>query len=208
VSISQYLAVKPEADIVRVISQELISEKSLAITLGGLNWDADSAIKPRMNDGQLRFLLEGVRENTLSVGNQSSEIELSFEHPILWDYGPTASIFGNAPLPDPPKFYFDFHDLVSFRLGVPRDPNTYLNFTNSLDEWLAFVYSRTFQLLRAPKVIASKAGQLLENQAADFTLLPDDLEEDKALAVLVLGDSWVVFESGGAVQGSLSDDRD
>ncbi len=203
-SVSEYLAVKPEDHEVSVLRQECRADGVHAITLGGFTWDFEDEI-PRNQEGELRFSFEGVRENTLSVGSRAKDIGLSFEHPILWDYGPTGSIFGNAPLPDPPKFYFDFHNLVSYRLGVPRNPNTYLNFSSSLDEWLQFVYSRTFQLLGAPMEIASKAAKLLEAQAADFTLLPDEAKEHPTLAVLFLGNSWIVFEKGGVVRQETSE---
>ena len=148
---------------------------------------------------------QGVVESQLNVSlPYQVPLRVSSSHPLLWDYGGYSSIFGNAPLPDPPRFFHEFYQLVRSDLGVPRDPVRYLNWKEHLGEWLEFVYSRTYQLLSAPAPIAEAATELLEVQAAEYTILADPPSEQmasfEALLAVVLGDdSWLICQGAEVV---------
>lgn len=134
-----------------------------------------------------------------SPGALLGDLSASGSHPLLWDYGGYSSIFGNAPLPDPPRFFHEFYQLVRSELGVPRDPVRYLNWSDHLSQWLEFVYSRTYQLLSAPAPIAEAACELLDVQAAEYTILPDPVEKQEPgsceLLAVSFGSSWVICRS-------------
>ncbi len=141
----------------------------------------------------------GVTESQLNfTGGKAVYLSASRTHPLLWDYGGYSSIVGNAPLPDPPRFFHEFYQLVRSELGVARDPVRYLNWNTHLSEWLEFVYSRSYQLLSAPAAIAEAATELLDVQAAEYVVLPDPPKEDAvphdSLLALVLDDSWLVCQ--------------
>lgn len=143
-------------------------------------------------------LLTGVKETSIDLaqGCAVGRIQLLVRSPLLWDYGRFSNIYGNAPLPDPPKFFFDFFQLVKYKLGSPRDPAHYLNWKSTFSEWLDFVYSRTYCLLRAPAPIAEACTELLDVQAADYYLLPDAESENhqSPLIVVELDRGWLVCE--------------
>jgi hypothetical protein len=117
----------------------------------------------------------GVRECTISTSEPFAvdAIEISASHPFLWNYGSWSTIFGKAPLPDAPKFFYDFNQLVLDTLSVERDPLDYLFFQTGLPQWREFVYSRSFTLLNAPTRIAQAATELLDRQAAEYAVLED-----------------------------------
>ena len=143
--------------------------------------------------------LSGVRESRVVLPlPERVEISLQANHPLLWEYGPKSSIFGNAALPDPPRFFLDYYQAVTAQLQVPRDPAEYLNWQESLTEWLGFVYSRSYCLLSAPDPVVAVAKSLLDAQAAEYIALPDppstDGQENSGLHVVVIGTSWIVCE--------------
>ena len=108
-------------------------------------------------------------------------------------YGPQATIFGNAPLPDPPRFFFDFYRGVK-ALGYTSDPTLLLNGGPDLQQWLSFVYSRTYRLLSGPVAVVELAKELLEAQAVASMVLPDEpvAAPAESLQAVEIGKSWVV----------------
>ncbi len=169
--------------------------------LGSPWWEEAANTQP----GEISLICEGVEELNLSLraGTLCSGLHLSTDDPLLWEYGPFSTIFGTAPLPDPQRFFYEFYELVSHRLKVRRDPARYLNWESSLKEWEQYVYSRAYRLLSAPAPIAEATIELLEVQAAEFTVLPDaegnapgegERQEvpASALQVLSVGSCWIV----------------
>lgn len=115
--------------------------------------------------------------------------------PLVWDYRSRCSIMGNAPLPDPPRFFVEFSGLLH-DLGVDRPASCYLNWRGSFAGWREVAYSRASLLLSAPHEIAAPAAELLDHQAADYMLLNDPLPEggDRVFAA-AFGRSWIIAES-------------
>lgn len=175
------LVTKPEAHRVSIRELCAVDADGLAVTLGP-SWVAD---------GQpLSLLIEGCREALFNAVHEPfTNVELLTTHPMLGDM---VTLFGNAPLPDPPRFFFDFHRMCS-RLGVAGDPSRYLNWQGSLGQWLEFVYSRSYRLLTAPREVAEGCLELLDAQLADYYFMPDPVAEPMQL--LVLGPSIVVGKS-------------
>ncbi|MFN8388967.1 MAG: hypothetical protein U0136_01605 [Bdellovibrionota bacterium] len=119
--------------------------------------------------------------------------EILSEHPLLLNHGPRASIYGQDALPDPYRFFLEFHRLVRDVLKIPRDPVRYLNWGGTLNEWLSFVYSRTFLLLTAPVTVVEGAKELLEAQSASFIVLPETGNGEVAgRTLLLVGESWAI----------------
>jgi len=121
-----------------------------------------------------------------------SEVLLTDSHPLLLNYGPRASIFGQAPLPDPYRFFLEFHKLVRDKLAIPREPISYLNFPGRMSEWLGIVYSRSYNLLTAPASVVQGASELLDAQLCEHHVLPEPALVSHPLKVLVVGEQWVV----------------
>ena len=130
-----------------------------------------------------------------------TEILLTDDHPILLDYGPRASIFGQAPLPDPYRFFLEFHKLIRDRLSIPREPIRYLNWPGRMSEWLGIVYGRSYNLLTAPAPVVQGASELLDAQLCEHHVLPEPPTESAPRKVLVVGDQWVVGSSFVVVRG-------
>lgn len=197
---------------------ELLSDKpaETAITFSELEWSREGSLVLRFETSPwwgtssysgFSLCLEDVCENSLKMcpGDAVSQILLESDSSLLWDYGSTSTIFGNAPLPDPPRFFFEFFQLVKYRLGVPRDPAGYLNWKENFSEWLGFVYSRSYCLLSAPNPIVEGAIELLDVQAAEYAVLPNPIDTVQSnsveeLSVFRLDDSWVIAKGPSTVQ--------
>ncbi len=127
-------------------------------------------------------------------------LSCGFDSPLLLNYQPTSSIFGQAPLPDPPRFFHEFYELIQGTLGIKRDPITYLNWQDSFLGWRNMVLSRTYRMLNGPAQVVDGASELLERQVADHIVLPDHVDEDAPSVVvpevaLEFGNSWVLGSS-------------
>lgn len=175
------------------------------------HWDKDRTLKcicrtipwwqagPDTAEKEIEIVLKGVRETGLVLGveQDGNTLEVLQESPLLWDYGSTSTIYGNAPLPDPPRFFFEFCQLVKFSLGIDRDPVAYLNWKNDFSEWLEFVFSRSYCLLSAPDPVVEATRSLLDVQAAEYAVLSDPakervLEDVSSLKVVKIGPSWII----------------
>lgn len=182
-----------ESSLFRFLRAEQSEEGGLTLTVSVESADDRSV--------QLQFSCQGVFESLLKPTSQAlpiSQIQILDDDPLLWDYGPRSSIYGNAPLPDPPRFLFDFIKLFQPKLRGARDPLRYLNWRENFAEWREFVYSRSYLLLTAPQTIAEETALLiLDAQAAEYTVLPVEFPPvtPGPKAVLRIGDSWVVCES-------------
>jgi len=146
-------------------------------------------------NGDKSILASGVQEISLTRKRDvvPTALRLSSEHPLLADYGKRASLFGRAPLPDPYRFFLEFHKLVRDQFGIEREPLRYLNYKGRMSEWLAMVYSRTFNLLSGPSALVEAAAELLDAQVAEYTLLPDPSPE-LAVSLLEMGKFWIIAE--------------
>jgi hypothetical protein len=169
-------------------------------------WQAEDA--PREAEFILR--ITSVAEQHIEpqlLAESGLAFQLTADHPLLLDYGPRSSIFGQAPLPDPYRFFLEFHKLVRDTWKIPRDPVKYLNWQGSLSDWLVMVYSRSFNLLSAPVPIAEACRELLDAQVADYILLPDKPQPQLARQVVILGHSWWIGNAVEILESSLISDR-
>jgi hypothetical protein len=148
-----------------------------------------------------RICFSGVREYSLSFqpGEYLSHIFVSAESALLWDYGPWLAVYGNAPLPDPHRFFSEFYQLVRFELQLSWDPSSYLKWGHGFSEWLGHVYTRSYLMLRAPAPLAEAALPLLDVQAAEYTVLPEPKNEKSAEArariAVSINRSWIICSS-------------
>ena len=118
------------------------------------------------------------------------------DDPLLWDYGQTESIFGKAPLPDPPRFFAQFAALLESKLGIERSPTKYLNWQGSYNDWRVMVTNRAYNLLTAPTPLIKSISGLLEMQALEFQVLADPPPPDCGELVCCRFDtSWIVCAS-------------
>ena len=112
--------------------------------------------------------------------------------------GPLTSVFGQAPLPDPYRFFLEFHKAVRERLSLSRDPISYLNWPGTVTKWFGLVYSRSYHLLTAVPDVAQAACELLDAQAAEYIALPEpepSSSKPHPELVLVFDDSWIAAKS-------------
>lgn len=161
---------------------------------------------PNQPDTALNLTCAGVEQYSFS-GNTSSPagLEVSKVHPLLWRYGPQATVFGTAPLPDPQRFFFDFYRLIREELQLPGDPALYLNGGQQFSRWLEFVGSRAYRLLTGPVPVTEGARELLDVQAAEYTVLPDETHSGpraEELQVVQIGALQVVCRSSSAFWSS------
>ncbi|MCB0325473.1 MAG: hypothetical protein KDD69_17945, partial [Bdellovibrionales bacterium] len=124
-----------------------------------------AVLSGRGPEGPISVELQGVSECEVRLPEAARAVLSSHrDDPLLWDYGPRSTLFGNAPLPDPPRFFHEFHELVRGQFRLERDPLRYLNWQGNFMEWRDRVVSRTYLLLTAPAPIAEAASQLLDDQ--------------------------------------------
>jgi hypothetical protein len=193
---AEILASRPEGEALLLEEAVLSDAGTLHARFRTNAWWADS------QPAKLTLSVESVVEMQFSLlpGQLVQSAKIDPHSPLLWDYGPAASIFGNAPLPDPPRFFHEFHELVCGTLGIMRDPIKYLNWQGSFLGWRNIVVSRSFQLLSAGAPLVEAAAPLLDAQAAEYAILPDPPGGKASLSqppscALMLGDSWVLGAS-------------
>ena len=127
----------------------------------------------------LRIYCSGVLAYTLLGGPApageatTGGLVYATDHPALLSFGPQATVFCTAPLPDPQRFFFDFYRLVQTELSLSVDPARYLNGEGDLGRWLEFVYSRAYRLMSGPQLLVERVRDLLDAQAAQYEVLPD-----------------------------------
>jgi hypothetical protein len=142
----------------------LRSSGSVVLRLSVDNW-------PKIGiDSAQTILVElgGVRDcRLIGEGGGARTLAVEISGPLVWDQLTRCSIMGNAPLPDPPRFFLEFSGLLN-DLGAVRSASEYLNWRGGFSAWREIVYSRSFLLLTAPHEIGAAATELLENQAAEY----------------------------------------
>ncbi len=184
------LAVLPADTELHLVELQRSDRDVFEVTLGGTGASDNSRIT---------FKLTGVSEYRIIRPTDTftaEDIRLAVDDPVTWDYGKLYSVFGNAPLPDPPRFFLEFYRLIKSELGSRRDPVEYLNWQESFSQWLGLVYSRSYNLLTGPLQVAEGACKLLEAQALEYTILPDPREITEALPMMFeFGRSWIVFRA-------------
>ncbi len=136
---------------VYILGAAIVGDAELEINLKSSNAADDAPERA----GELRTICcSGVRESRFVLpSKEPALISISSEEPLLWDYRAWKSIFGNAPLPDPPRFLFEYQRLLRDHFKLDRDPLCYLNFRDRIAEWREFVYQRSFHLLTAPTLV-------------------------------------------------------
>ena len=161
-------------------------------------------------EGSTRFevTLKGVSEAEILFERGQKELfrlEESLEDALLWDYGQFYEIYGDAPVADPIKFFFDFLQGVRFDLKLARDPARYLNWKKDYKEWVNFTYQRAYHLMTAPKPLTDLATKILDAQAIEHNVLTGpDLSDDKQRSAVWIGPSWFVVEEAEVKLASSS----
>lgn len=188
--LKEIAATKSDGLKLRFVRMEWLPEHELHIVLEGRPWWEEG------KDRELTVVLHDVVEAEVRFSGDAefTRVSVAEDSPLLWDYGPAAAIYGNAPLPDVPRFFYEFFQLVRFKLSLPRDPAKYLNWLNDFSEWQQFALSRCYLLLRAPLAVAEAARELLEVQAAEYVLLPEEAQdkEKRGFILVTLGDAWFI----------------
>lgn len=169
--------------------------------------------------GQVIAAVRGVRDFTLgaerpdaSDAKSIAELNIVADDPLLWELGPYSQIFGQAPLPDPYRFFLEYSRLVRDELKLRRDPVHYLNWRGGLSQWLEIVYSRVYSLMVAPSPLVESAIELLERQVATFEVLPakrfgaapalpERPSDEGPPFLLDCGSSWIIASEIRRVEG-------
>ena len=149
-------------------------------------------------NGRLVVECVGVVESNLRVGWRQSEVEdltTSADDPLLWHYGPHASIYGNAPLADPGRFFLGFADLVQQRLRTGRDVAHYFDYAPFADWAHRVTQHSSFHLLTAPEPVIESCRTLLDEQQASYTVLRQSHRSGLPLQLVTIGESNVICQS-------------
>jgi len=162
-----------------------------------IEWWAED--RPTDAKKRLAIHFRGIRESQVRFGPrnrygflEAEDLEVRADDPLLWAHGPWATIFGNAPLPDPARFFVEFCDMLSRELWTGRDPSWYFR-GQSFQEWRKLVgSSTTYRLLDGPVKVMEACMPLLRAQGADSRLLRSSNREAQGLHVVTLRESWVV----------------
>ena len=139
--------------------------------------------------------MDGACDARLVAGDAGVGPPVRSVDPLLTEYDDWQSIFGQAPLPDPYRFFLEFHRLVRDVAGLPREPVEYLNFRGSMIQWLEVVYSRSYLLLSAPTSVVAGAQALLDAQSVPHIALPEPAGKTSGANpkfVFRCGRSWIV----------------
>ena len=177
-----------------------ISVQEIAVRAGGtVVLRIEAAAWPELgieNNSELVVEFSGVRGYKISdAADSGSELRIDVDGPLCWDYRTTCSIMGNAPLPDPHRFFVEFSGLLS-DLGARQSAKEYLNWRGSFAAWREIVVSRAFLLLNAPIEIAAPATELLDYQAAEYMLLNDPPPPGgENVFAAAFGRSWITAEA-------------
>lgn len=158
-------------------------------------WWADPSERAPAN-GRLVIRCTGVVESEIRLGYRASyvdDLEVLSEHPLLWQYGQHAKIFGNAPLPDADRFFLDFTELVESELHLFGRAASYLGARFS--DWRRRVTEHAmYQLLEGPAPLMVACQSLLDRQNAVYRLLVGDEHPGPPLSLVVIGESFVICE--------------
>jgi hypothetical protein len=144
--------------------------------------------------GRLVISMSGIVTSNVLLGWRAGEVEelvVLRDDPLLWPYGTHASIFGNAPLPDPRRFFAEFWDLAHFELRGRAAP-AFFEFT-SYREWARRVTEHnSYLLLDGPAPLIDATRRLLDAQGAHYRVLVGNERRTGNLLVVWVGESYVV----------------
>lgn len=144
-----------------------------------------------------------IREGTLSLLTIGTEAILTIDQRdiVCADYGPRYSICATTPLLDPQRFYFEFSRRLAGELGLPRSASSYLNTAGvsdagALRKWYSLVQERMYLCMSGPQVVIDLALPLLEMQAVEYQVLPDNSHVPESnIWGLRFADFWCVAGS-------------
>ena len=166
-------------------------------------WWVDRS-KRGQDNGQLVIRCTGVAESEIRLGWRASEVEdleVVNEDPLLWPYGQHATIYGNAPLPDPDLFFLEFTDLVEYHLLVNRNATSYLGGV-SFSEWRRRVTEHTtYHLIEGPAPLMVKCKSLLDQQYAVYNLVLGPERPARPMRLVWIGESLIICE-GATVEAT------
>jgi hypothetical protein len=119
------------------------------------------------------------------------DLEVLLDAPRLWAYGEHASIYGNAPLPGPDRFFARFADLVEHGLRMGVGTSTYLG--TDAEEWRRRVTGAApYLLLTAPVRVVEACLPYLDEQQAEYSVVRSAGRPSAALQLVVIGESWII----------------
>ncbi|HYW11503.1 MAG TPA: hypothetical protein VE871_06080 [Longimicrobium sp.] len=197
--LSEFLAAHPADTLLRVIAWQSDGETHVRCVLQASPWWVDPA-RRLDSDGTLTIDCLGVLESEIRIGWRAGEVEdlevIDEDHPLLWVHGAHASIYGNAPLPEPDRFFMQLADLVEGS-GIGRPVMSVLDTT--AEDWRRRVAGPTpYLLLTAPQPIIDACLPFLDAQRADYSVLRPQHCSARAtslpLQLVVIGESWVICQ--------------
>lgn len=170
------------------------------MTIATQSWSEEVSTKIRLRLAFTDVVAAQLHSRTVGLGSP-----VRHDDPMLCEIGPWQSIFGQAPLPDPYRFFLEFQRHVRDALGIVRDPAEYLNFRGSMGSWIELVYGRSYLLLTAPAAVIPGAVAMLEAQSVPHIALGETrgtpaIAAAPAALGFRCGRSWLI---AGAVTGEL-----
>jgi hypothetical protein len=192
--LSQFLAAHPPDTDLKLASWQSDGEAQVRCVLRASPWWLDPARRGGV-DGLLAIECRGVVESELRIGWRQSEVEeleVLDDHPLLWAHGEHASIYGNAPLPDPDRFFVQLADVLEQSTSGSRPVTPLLGAT--VVDWRRRVTTNgPFLLLTAPARVVDACLPFLDAQQAGYSVVRyARAETTGALKLVVIGESWLV----------------
>jgi hypothetical protein len=192
--LSEFLTVHPPDTDLRVVAWESDGAAHVRCVLRTSPWWMEPARRPD-EDGTLTIDCREVLQAGLHVGQRQAEVEdleVLLDAPRLWAYGEHASIYGNAPLPDPDRFFARFADLVEHGLRMGVGTSTYLG--TDAEEWRRRVTGAApYLLLTAPVQVVEACRPYLDEQPAEYSVIRSARRPSAAaLQLVVVGESWII----------------
>lgn len=192
--LSEFLAAHPPDTDLRVVSWESDGSSHVRCVLRASPWWVEPARRAD-GDGTLAIDCREVLEAGLHAGGRQAEVEdleVLLDAPRLWAYGEHASIYGDAPLPDPDRFFVRFADLVEHGLRTGHGTGAYLG--TDAEEWRRRVTgAMPCLLLTAPAPLVEACLPYLDEQQAEYSLVRLARRASAAAPrLVVVGESWII----------------
>ncbi|MCC6932278.1 MAG: hypothetical protein IT292_03370 [Deltaproteobacteria bacterium] len=173
------LASVPQGSVVKVSDISFAGE-NIVLSLTVENWWGEKNLDFKGETVKMLCALSSYREFSSywsPLENELLELTVSDDHNMIADYLTTYSLYGNAPLPDPYRFYWDFSVMLRDEFGSLRNPDFYLAVDATLKGWMSNCYNRAFFLGRVPEIMLARTQELLDVQACEYQALKNEVPE-------------------------------
>lgn len=194
--LAQFLRDHPVTVDLRVLSWQAEDDYSCELKLAANPWWRPSTERA-VTDVEFTIRCTGVRSTHITSSDWTIEDEdllVLQDAPEVWACGTHATVFGNAPLRDPARFFVEWWDRVH-ELHAEDVAELHENFV-PFTAWAERVSQHeSYTLLRGPQRLLEEALPLLDAQGVHYALVSGPERPTTELQLVVFGPSWLVCQS-------------